>query len=1117
MSDFPSSSSSSSFLLFLMIITFVTLSQPILAQSQQTTKYETGAENRLDVLLESLYDAANATSSEMIPNELTVLPSEIEESYSLDGLKQILSFTPSAERTSGIVMTDVANILRDAESYSIERIFMLLTNLRDSQSAVDTEAARVSKAQFEKCNAALKYYESATEALSERVERAKSSEARYEPKNTDTHLMDKSLKDLTRRIETIDTVTSEYDRVAGIHRKSSMNVLKDAIEQIEKLSNVASASVHGPRDGESVESLERDMAATGGGGEEELLLDEIPIVSLLELSSPSGIKPSNTLRSIREMQDNLFEVQDSLMKDTRDLTNVDDVVVPPVTAPVPSQREIEDIVDSDEKSSKVRLEIDKKLLKELLRRKEHLEMLCESLNETSRRFERDLNMSSEFGIVPETFPHLASHMLIADLGRLAEYVQNHTSLVVENETMSDAFLRAVPLISKEIRDAVISSSPGKEALRSVNVLICIHQVRSGDSLPSLAEKYDLTLRDLKDANPQLPWKLRHENGYPDINTTIFVPFDHYKPARCEKLYPCAISPSPVCSHGGIAARGPEGTKPGFGWLHTPLGRIAAGWAADAATGSAFEDWDGDSGLMSKAEKSTLERVAEAGESTARLFNSVRDNVKASGKDVIATSGLTPSPLSGMPVDSVKQLDVDMKKGPVPHDILAADSNLAFLELQRSSSSSKSRLKSKNQRKKLRGSNHDVLSKGDSVWVYGASAKHWLSGTVASTHEDGTYEITYPDGSISERVPIEGISTSEPSKPVADTSSSSSLSRIGEIDISVQCDVTSGPESPSCPEVEECDFSNAGDGCEIVTEYELMGMMCCAKPCNFKDTNGKSCGGLVSTTDSNVDDVVVTGIFDGALCDDVHEPCPSENCHGHGSVVEDNKGKKHCACDDGYVGESCEKCASSHYEEEAIPSEHNRGYDKTRKICRRCAPFITVNRADGHQYDEGATLETSCDVAAQVVTSVGGSGSGLWAQRDKLKVQYADLFLSLEGADLTSSARVEIHEFNVGSFPSGELVTDNALAIGYFNNTSDKGWSRFTFLPYAPISAGIDIVLALRLKDTSTKIEWHRDDKVDLSDKEAKAYMHCGGSWDEAEVLDGMDQPQFSYRLIACSG
>ena len=269
-------------------------------------------------------------------------------------------------------------------------------------------------------------------------------------------------------------------------------------------------------------------------------------------------------------------------------------------------------------------------------------------------------------------------------------------------------------------------------------------------------------------------------------------------------------------------------------------------------------------------------------------------------------------------------------------------------------------------------------------------------------------------------------------------------------------------------------------------------------------------------DSSDDDVVVAGIFDGALCDDVSEPCPDRDCSGHGSVSEGGK----CRCDDGYESEKCDRCASTHYEEEAVPSNHNRGYDKTRKICRRCAPFVTVNRADGHQYDEGATLEvsTSCDVAAQVVTALGGSGAGLWAQRDKLKVKYADLFLSVEGSsDLTSSARVEIHEFSA-DFPSGELQTDDALAVGYFNNTSAEGWTRFNFLPYAPISAGIDIVLALRLKSSDdTKIKWHRDDRVDLSDKAAKSYMHCSGSWDEAEVLDGMDQPQYSYRLIACSG
>ena len=65
-------------------------------------------------------------------------------------------------------------------------------------------------------------------------------------------------------------------------------------------------------------------------------------------------------------------------------------------------------------------------------------------------------------------------------------------------------------------------------------------------------------------------------------------------------------------------------------------------------------------------------------------------------------------------------------------------------------------------------------------------------------------------------------------------------------------------------------------------------------------------------DSSDDDVVVAGIFDGALCDDVSEPCPDRDCSGHGSVTE---GK--CRCDDGYESEKCDRCASTHYEEEAV--------------------------------------------------------------------------------------------------------------------------------------------------------------------------------------------------------
>merc|ERR1712196_472958 len=98
------------------------------AQEEMETKYVQGASNHLDVLLESVYEAAGKRSDE----KTTFVPKNVEESYSEDGLKQILSFTPSAERTSGILMTDVANILKDARALPASRIVELLTNLRDS-------------------------------------------------------------------------------------------------------------------------------------------------------------------------------------------------------------------------------------------------------------------------------------------------------------------------------------------------------------------------------------------------------------------------------------------------------------------------------------------------------------------------------------------------------------------------------------------------------------------------------------------------------------------------------------------------------------------------------------------------------------------------------------------------------------------------------------------------------------------------------------------------------------------------------------------------------------------------------------------------------------------------
>ena len=138
------------------------------AQEEMETKYVQGAQSFGRSV------GVGVRRRERSDEKSTFVPQNVEESYSEDGLKQILSFTPSAERTSGILMTDVANILKDARALPASRIVELLTNLRDSQSSVDTEAARVSKAQFEKCAAALKYYES-KDSLRNRIEEAEIS------------------------------------------------------------------------------------------------------------------------------------------------------------------------------------------------------------------------------------------------------------------------------------------------------------------------------------------------------------------------------------------------------------------------------------------------------------------------------------------------------------------------------------------------------------------------------------------------------------------------------------------------------------------------------------------------------------------------------------------------------------------------------------------------------------------------------------------------------------------------------------------------------------------------------------------------------------------------------
>ena len=72
--------------------------------------------------------------------------------------------------------------------------------------------------------------------------------------------------------------------------------------------------------------------------------------------------------------------------------------------------------------------------------------------------------------------------------------------------------------------------------------------------------------------------------------------------------------------------------------------------------------------------------------------------------------------------------------------------------------------------------------------------------------------------------------------------------------------------------------------------------------------------------------------------------------------------------------------------------------------------------------------------------------------------------------------------------------------------------------YAPISAGIDVVLALRLKSSDdTKIKWHRDDRADLSDKAKVAACIVVVPGTRQRYWIRVDQPQYSYRLVACSG
>ena len=113
----------------------------------------------------------------------------------------------------------------------------------------------------------MKYYESAADSLRNRIEEAGSPEARFDP--SDAGMMDKSMKELARRIETIDTVSSS-DHLHGNTSKEKYDGVERCDRRDSETRRRRRARRCGPREGETVEDLKDSVmgsnssSSTGG-------------------------------------------------------------------------------------------------------------------------------------------------------------------------------------------------------------------------------------------------------------------------------------------------------------------------------------------------------------------------------------------------------------------------------------------------------------------------------------------------------------------------------------------------------------------------------------------------------------------------------------------------------------------------------------------------------------------------------------------------------------------------------------------------------------------------------------------------------------------------------------
>lgn len=1131
------------------------------------TTYAQGSTNVIDYLVNRLYgDLEKRNEKQSGVFDITLPPVLIPKSVAGDnleeGIRDILSLTPPEGATDRTLMRDVAALVDIAAKQGKEKMVSMASAfvkiLKTSLETADEEVERALEDQIKACGKASETYES---LYLDATSRYKNGRGKVEfgvgLNVTSWNSSKEDIEAIEARASDIDDAVDAYDGIADKNRRDELARIRHVLSKVSRWTNAATAAYFGPygpdappdrvvlsvgKSPRRVKDMSRKDSCYGDGDcpsghvcaggscfawNREVFdakNDDAVATALLQIGTT--VQPYRRVMDVlRSAQERLTGMQKDVAQSTglRGSRTVVDVAnsVPAPASPIPSKTVLDREIETDEAARKIQVKVDGVLLREINRRREHLRVLCAALNETLA--ENAATSSS----LEDTIP---SRRLISDVAALFASTKNAAyanSAPLGGLSQIEAVSRALPSIAKDIRNVTEGSL--ESAVRIPRVSICIAPVQSGDSAASLAEKWGMTKDEFEAYNPQLSWRVREGREYPTIGEPVYVPSNDKERNLPCRPWPCAVSPSAVCEHGGIPARGPEGTKPGFGWLRSKLGRLATKWASEAAIRTAKRDWDLEAGDVAEAEGRAVERVAKSAEAASRLFATLKEDAIEMGRDMSAPApGLDPAPQSGHPVESLTQLDdaIDELGGrPVHSDILAADMPSAFVEV-----SSKRKRIARIAAKKSRARGADGVlqprpEEGTELWVYFPSSGKWRKGQVGRVDSEGLLTVAYSDGGFpaeTGRVSMKQVSFSAPSEPGGGAPPSSSKDP-------AECDPETGPKSASCEEIADGACPTIGEDCVKVTEFEfnVEDGSCCLRACNFKDKDGNPCSALaganLDTSDAASAVDIAASAFTGALCDDMSEPCPDLDCSGHGSTKKEDDGKVVCECDDGYTGENCADCLPTHFPQKLVdPDTQRRGFDDASTVCRRCAPEIIVARAEDHSLDAASKISASskCEAVAQLISSIGeaGSGAGLWAQEGgNIRILAADLFIDSSVSAFADAAQVEVHDALDGMLKPGvdEKGPDTAVAIGRYNGTDVDGFARFAFTPFAPLKAGGDYFIVLRALGDAP-LMWRRGESVVEKSPESVSWEFCDGKWRKAKGKDAA-LPKQSFRLHACTG